>query len=454
MRTIAIVGRPNVGKSALFNRLAGKNISIVHDQAGVTRDRISAVCRLAEHPFEIVDTGGIEAEPDPDFADETHFAADIAISTADLLIFLVDGPQGLTPVDQAVAERLRGSGKPVLLVVNKIDNARQENLCSDFTRLGLAGVLAVSAAHGLGIGDLVERIADEVDLASDEAEAADAQPAKVAVVGRPNVGKSSLINALLQDRRTIVSDIPGTTRDAIDIPYHHGGKDYVLVDTAGIRHRSKHNTSVEVFSVMRSENAIHRADLVILVIDASQGVTVQDKKIAGLIQKARKACVLVLNKWDLVEAESTERDAVKAKLDEIREGLFFVDYAPVVVVSAKDGSYLPRLFNMIEKVRQHATRKLGTGELNRIFTEAVERQAPPMRGSRRFKIFYATQVGAPESRPFGRIELLLFVNDPKKLSDSYTSYLLGRIRQHREYPGLPITLKLRARSERRGAQSA
>ncbi len=445
MKTVAIIGRPNVGKSALFNRLAGRNISIVHDQAGVTRDRVHAVCKLAGHPFEIVDTGGIGAEPDPDFAEETHFAAEVAISTADLLMLVVDGQAGLTPLDADLAQKVRASGKPVVLVINKVDNERQESLAAEFSRLGFAAEICTSAAHARGIKELVRFVEDTIDL-EDEAEDLNETPPHLAVVGRPNVGKSSLVNAILNDKRTIVSEIAGTTRDAVDIPYSFRDRRYVLVDTAGIRHRSKHNTSVEVFSVMRSEKAIERADLNILVIDATQGVTMQDKKIAGLIQKARKAAVIVLNKWDLVDPDDEGgKELLREKIEELRAELFFLSYAPVVVLSAKQRSNIPRLFNVIEKVRQHATRKIGTGELNRIFKTAIERQPPPMRGSHRFKIYYATQVSKPETRPFGRVEFLLFVNDPRKLSDSYESYLDARIRKHREYPGLPIVFKLRGR---------
>ncbi len=451
MKTIAIVGRPNVGKSALFNRLAGRNISIVHDQPGVTRDRIHSVCRLASEPFEIVDTGGIGAEPDPDFAEETHFAADVAIETADLLLLVVDGQLGITPLDAEIAEKVRRSAKSTVLVVNKIDTDKHNMMLGEFSKMGFEFIEGVSAAHGRGIGALVDRVEERVDLSStDEALEAEEFPPKIAIIGRPNVGKSSLVNALLNDKRTIVSEIAGTTRDAIDIPYEFDGRKFVLVDTAGIRHRSKHNTSVEVFSVMRSENAINRADLNIIVIDATMGVTTQDKKIAGLTQDAKKAAIIVLNKWDLVRPPEKvdEREYLKEKLDRIRAELFFLTYAPIVVISAKDRENLPRLFNMIEKVRQHAQRKIGTGELNRILALAVERQPPPIRSGRRFKILYATQVNKPDARPYGRVEFLLFVNDPRKLSDQYENYLSARIREEREYPGLPMAFKLKGRKPR------
>jgi GTP-binding protein len=444
MKTVAILGRPNVGKSALFNLLAGQKISIVHDEAGVTRDRIHAMCRKGEHPFEIVDTGGIGAEPDPDFAEDTRFAADVAMAAADLLVLVVDAQAGATPLDAELGKLVRESGKPVLLVVNKVDTDRQETLAADFTRLGFENPICMSAAHSRGTGELISRIEEKIDLADEEmAEFVRGEVPRLAIVGRPNAGKSSLVNAILNDKRTIVSEIAGTTRDAVDIPYEYEGEKYLLVDTAGIRHRSKHSTSIEVFSVMRSEQAIERADLNILVIDAVQGVTTQDKKIAGLMQEAKKAAIIVINKWDLIEDGSKE--GVKAKLDEIRRDLFFLDYAPIIVLSALERTNIPRLFNMIEKMRQHARRKLGTGELNRILKEATDRQPPPYKGTRRFKVYYATQLGAPEGRPFGRIELLLFVNDPRRLSDSYQSYLSSRLRDYREYPGLPIIFKLKGK---------
>jgi GTP-binding protein len=456
MKTVAIVGRPNVGKSALFNRLAGRQISIVHDQPGVTRDRITAVCRLGSAPFEIIDTGGIGSEPDPDFAEETHLAAEVAIAAADLLLFVVDAQDGVTPLDRELAGRIRSSGRPVIVGVNKIDHPKQESWIAEFSAFGFDHVVSLSAVHGRGVGELVEVVDELLGLvAAGGEDAAEGEAPKLAIVGRPNVGKSSLINAILNDRRTIVSEIPGTTRDAVDIPYTHRDQRYVLVDTAGIRHRSKHNTSVEVFSVMRSEKAIERADLNILVIDATQGVTTQDKKIAGLMQKARKAALVVLNKWDLVKGEGLEPEVLAEKIEALKAELFFLDYAPVVVLSATSKENLPRLFNAIEKMQQHSTRRIGTGELNRILQAAFERQPPPMHANRRFKVYYATQVAPAKPHPFQRVEFMLFVNDPHKLSSSYESYLSARIRDHREFPGLPISFKLRGKerdqTEGRGA---
>jgi GTPase len=447
MRKVAIVGRPNVGKSALFNRLAGRKISIVHDQPGVTRDRIVALCRLGIAPFEIVDTGGIGADPDPDFAKQTHAAAEIAIESADLLLFVVDGQDGATPLDLELAERLRRSGRPVILAVNKVDAPQHDNFVADFARLGFAQSVGVSAAHGRGISELVEAI--EAVLPPESTVITRREAPKLAFVGRPNVGKSSLVNAILADQRSVVSAVPGTTRDAIDTVCEWSGRPFVLCDTAGIRHRSKHSESVEVFSVMRSEEAIRRADLCVLVIDATDGVTAQEKRIAGLIQDSRKACVIALNKWDAVVAHREPgAEFLRQHVARVREKLFFLDYAPVVALSARTGTSVMRLFTAIEKIRQHATRRTGTGELNRYLRATMERQPPPMRGKRRLKLLYATQLVPPEPKPFQVPVFLLFVNDPRLLPGSYTNFLRARLREKWEYPGLPILLTPRGREKR------
>lgn len=447
MRNVAIVGRPNVGKSALFNRLAERKISIVHDQPGVTRDRIVALCRLGAVPFEIVDTGGIGAEPDPDFAEQTHAAAEIAIESADLLLFVVDGQTGATPLDLDLADHLRKSARPVVLVVNKIDVPQHDDFLLDFAKLGFPRTVGVSAAHGRGMTELIQTI--ESVLPPEEAPMPELETPKLAFVGRPNVGKSSLVNAILNDQRSVVSAIPGTTRDAVDTACTWNGKPFVLGDTAGIRHRSKHNESVEVFSVMRSEEAIRRADLCVLVLDATDGVTVQDKKIAGLIQASHKACVIVLNKWDTLQNRNEpEPELLREYLARIREKLFFLSYAPVIALSAKTRTNVKRLFHAIEKIRQHASRRSGTGELNRYLRATMERQPPPARSQRRLKLFYATQLMPSEPRPFQVPAFLLFVNDPRLLPESYLSFLRARLRERWEYPGLPILLKPRGREKR------
>jgi len=449
MRSVAIVGRPNVGKSALFNRLAGRKISIVHDQPGVTRDRITAVCRRGRQPFEIVDTGGIGADPDPDFAEPTQQAAEIAIESADVLLFVVDGQHGATPLDRDLARKMREAGRPVILVVNKVDTEGHEDFVPDFASMGFEHTLGVSAAHGRGIDELLALV-DEFLPTEAEQEAAAPAP-KLALVGRPNVGKSSMINSILNDRRAIVSDIPGTTRDAVDVACELDGQRFILCDTAGIRHRSRHDSSVEVFSVMRSEETIERADLCILVIDATTGVTAQDKKIGGLIQKARKAAIIVLNKWDLIDKEGRpERELLREHTENVRRELFFLSYAPVVILSAKTGENVKRLFTMVEKIRQHATRRTGTGELNRLLRAAMERQAPPIRSNKRFKLLYVTQLVPKHPAPFQPPQFLLFVNDPRLLPDTYFNYLCARLREKWEYPGLPVLFKKRGREQRSG----
>lgn len=446
MRNIAIVGRPNVGKSALFNRLAGRRISIVHDQPGVTRDRILSVCKLGTEPFEIVDTGGIGEEPDPDFAESTREGALIAMESADLILFVTDALDGVAPLDAELASMIRSAATPVLLVVNKVDIEAHEARADEFSRLGFSRMLTVSAAHGRGIRDLVEAIESVLPPVPERNDEAPMMTPKLAIVGRPNVGKSSLVNAILEDKRTTVSEIPGTTRDAVDIATVREGRPYILCDTAGIRHRSKHNTSVEVFSVMRSEKTILRADLNVLVIDATSGVTVQDKKVAGLIQEAKKPAVIVLNKWDLVrEGGRRDPELLREHVARVRQKLFFLDYAPVIVLSAKTGENVRRLFTMVEKVREHSTRRAGTGELNRVIRAAIERQAPATRGNRRFKLLYITQVNEPGAAAIKTPQFILFVNDPHLLMDSYVNYLCKRIREKWEYPGLPILLRLRGR---------
>jgi len=451
MRNVAIVGRPNVGKSALFNRLAGRMISIVHDQPGVTRDRIAAVCKLGSAPFEIVDTGGIGEEPDPDFADSTREGAAIAIESADVILFVTDAHDGVAPLDAELASMIRGSGRPVVLVVNKVDIEAHESTAYEFARLGFERMLAVSAAHGRGIGDLVESIEELLPAPPAEPGEPGSAAPKLAIVGRPNVGKSSLVNAIVNDKRSTVSEIAGTTRDTVDIATTREGRPYILCDTAGIRHRSKHSTSVEVFSVMRSEKTILRADLNVLVVDATTGVTSQDKKIAGLIQKANKPAVIALNKWDLVAPGGRAgAELLREHVERVRRELFFLDYAPVVVLSALTGENVRRLFTMVEKVREHSTRRAGTGELNRVLRAAMERQAPATRANKRFKLLYATQVNDTGPSPIKAPQFILFVNDPRLLQESYVNYLCARLRDKWEYPGLPILIRLRGREGRTG----
>jgi GTPase len=441
---VAIVGRPNVGKSALFNRLVRQRMAIVHDQPGVTRDRLSADCEIGSVRFTLVDTGGIGSAIDASFDEQVRAEADLAMEMATLILLVTDARDGLTPVDRLLARELRSTKKPIIVVANKIDHPNQTDHETEFSELGFAEVVPVSAAHGRGITELVERIA--VHLPDETSDSTPSSPAlKLAIVGRPNVGKSSLINAILQDRRTIVSDIAGTTRDAIDIPYQRGGKQFILIDTAGIRSRGKQSSSVEVFSVMRSQKSIERADVCALVIDAVDGVTAQDKKIAGLIQENEKPCLVVVNKLDLVKPSTRVRDFFDAILGQIRSNLFFLDYAPIDVLSAHTGENLDRLFQSIERIEKHAQRTLGTGQLNRLLQQALEAHPPPARGNRRLKIMYSTQIDSKQSDSIRPPAFLLFVNDPQTLTNDYRRYLEGKIREEMGYYGLPILFRLRSR---------
>jgi len=447
-RRVAIVGRPNVGKSALFNRLAGRRIAIVHDQPGVTRDRLAAECRLGTAPFTLIDTGGIGVVADQDFAAQVRQEADLAIAAADLILFVTDGREGLTPVDRELARQLRRSGRPTLLAVNKVDESMHEDLPAEFNALGFDDPVGVSAAHGRHIGELVDRIEALLpSVPSVDMEVRSAiTPPGIAIVGRPNVGKSSLVNALLGDSRTIVSSVAGTTRDAVDIPFQIGPDPFLLIDTAGIRARGRRNTSVEVFSVMRSEESIRRADVCVLVIDASEGVTTQDKKIAGLIQEARKPCILVLNKWDLVKGTGSREAALTEAFDRLRAELFFLDYAPAVALSAKTGEQLRRLTGALRTVRDAARTHLPTGPLNRAIQAAQQVHPPPMSGSRRLKILYATHTPGRGTTP--AIDVVLFVNDPKLLPDTWRKFLENIIRKEWPCIGVPIRFLPRGRPPR------
>ena len=447
---VAIVGRPNVGKSALFNRLAGRNIAIVHDQPGITRDRLAAPCIRGRRPFTVWDTGGIGGAGEVELRTQVRDAADAAMRESDVILFVVDAQDGLTPIDQELARILRKSKAPVILVVNKIDHPKHEDLESDFARLGFAGSVPISAAHGRGISELLETI-DSLLPASGaiiDRPSTINHPLALAIVGRPNAGKSSLINSILRDARTIVSELPGTTRDAVDILYERDGEPFLLIDTAGIRARSKHSSSVEVFSVMRAERTIRRADLCVLVIDLTSGVTGQDKKIAGLIQKAEKPCLVVLNKWDLVKPKRAAKAEMERIASDTRERLFFLDYAPVLIASALTGENVEQLFRLIAEVRQAARVRLGTGVLNRLLRTAFEENPPPTIGTRRLKLFYAAQARGDEERTLEALKFILFVNQPKLLSETYERYLEGRIRGAESYPGLPVLLSCRARSEK------
>ncbi len=455
---IAIVGRPNVGKSALFNRIAGRRIAIVHGQPGITRDRISAKCGIGGKTFRLWDTGGIVGAGETQLTGDVRAAAELAMKESDLILFVVDGQDGLNPMDRELARLLRKLHKPVLLLVNKIDDPKHQPRADEFSALGFENIFPISAAHGQGIPEVLEKIDSFLPaspsnhqtslraVGSTNWSANLKHPIAVAILGRPNAGKSSLINALLRDPRTIVNEIPGTTRDAVDIEYEREDKRYLFIDTAGIRARSKHSSSVEVFSVMRAEKTITRADICVLVIDAAEGIKAQDRRIAALIQKARKACVIALNKWDLVRTNRKQRQTMEDAIANARTELFFIDYAPVLVTSALTGEHANRIFKMIERIRRAAHAHIGTGKLNRALRAAFAANPPPMAKGKRLKLFYATQSSGDQSREFAPPEIVLFVNSPRLLAQPFARFLAAKIRELEPYPGLPILLTCRART--------
>src|SRR2546427_509585 len=405
---VAIVGRPNVGKSALFNRLVRRKIAIVHDQPGITRDRLSATCTRGERPFTLWDTGGILGAGESELTQQVVRAAENALRESDLLLFVVDAREGLSPIDGELARMLRRRRKLVVLVINKIDNEKHAPLAAEFDSLGFEKVVSVSAEHDHGITRLVEmidRALTQSPLISKTSQPGarkspllEEGPTAIAVVGRPNVGKSSLINAIVRSERAIVSELPGTTRDAIDIVYERDDLRFVFIDTAGIRRRGKVSSSAEVFSVMRAERSIRRADLCVLVIDLTMGVTAQDKRIAGLIQKARKPAIIILNKWDQVKPRRGEQQAVRQVVEETGRRIFFLEYAPTLITSALTGENIEKLFASIETIQRAARQRIGTGSLNRLLRQPFEANPPPMVKGRRLKLFYITQAGATEKR--------------------------------------------------------
>ena len=461
-RLVAIVGRPNVGKSALFNRLAGRRIAIVHDRPGVTRDRLSAPLKDASFPVSVMDTGGIGATLDDDFAGIVRAEADIAIAAADLILFVVDALSGMHPIDQSVAERLRRQGKPVILGINKADDPKHDNVASDFARLGFRAVCSFSAEHGRGIPDLVRTIeqtlgppAEPVDLdAPDYDPNADPRCIRLAIVGRPNVGKSSLFNAILGDDRAIVSEVAGTTRDAVDSFHNHRGHPFLLMDTAGIRRQAKVDDAVEAYSVSRAERSIRRADVVALVVDAARGVTAQERKIAGIIVEENKPCLIVANKFDLYHPDG-EMKARLAELDDhVRRELFFLHYAPLVAVSAKQRDRLGKIFGAVDRIRAASDAQMGTGAFNRLLQDAINRTPPPAIGGKRFKLFYATLAREEKPRPVLAPRVVLFVNHEKLMTPTYRRYLENTVRASMNYEGLPIRFDVREREQRKAKRDS
>jgi GTPase len=446
MPNVAIVGRPNVGKSALFNRLIGRKIAIVHDQPGITRDRISAICTHGARPFVVWDTGGIFGAGEPELGTQVRRAAEEALRASDLLLFVVDAKEGLSPIDEELARVLRKSQKPVVLVINKIDTDKHEALAAEFDALGFKSSIAISAEHGRSISDLLDAIDRLLPSPAGDSQATSHKSLAIAILGRPNVGKSSFINSIVRSERVIVSELAGTTRDAIDILYQRDGRNFVFIDTAGIRRHGKQSTSAEVFSAMRAERSIRRADLCVLIVDLTAGVTAQDKRIAGLIQAARKPAIVILNKWDLVKPRGNQKEAIARLVAIALEQIFFLDYAPVLITSSSTGEHVSKLFGLIEKVQRAAQQRLGTGVLNRLLRQAFEVSPPPTIRSRRLKLFYAAQSKGKENQLLVPPEFVLFVNDPRLLSQTYRRYLESRIRDAQPFPGLPIILTLRPRA--------
>ncbi|HEU5248018.1 MAG TPA: ribosome biogenesis GTPase Der [Candidatus Udaeobacter sp.] len=445
--SVAIIGRPNVGKSALFNRLIGRKIAIVHDHPGITRDRISAICTRGTRPFVLWDTGGIFGAGEAELSAQVRGAAEQALRESDLLLLVVDAKEGLSPIDEELARALRKSQKPVVLVINKIDEEKHEPLAAEFDSLGLKSSNAVSAEHGRGISDLLGAIDRLLPLPAVESGVRSHESLAVAVLGRPNVGKSSLINSILCSERAIVSELPGTTRDAIDILYERNGRRLVFIDTAGIRRRGKQSTSVEIFSVMRAERSIRRADLCVVIVDLTAGVTAQDKRIAGLIQAAQKPAIIILNKWDLVKPKRNQKQAMVKLMEAVHQGIFFLEYAPLLITSSLTGEHVSKLVGLIEKIQRAARQRIGTGVLNRLLRQAFEANPPATIKARRLKLFYAAQSKGKEDQQLEPPKFVLFVNDPRLLSQTYKRYLESRIRDAQPFPGLPIILTLRPRAK-------
>ena len=434
---VAVVGRPNVGKSTLFNVLAGERISIVKDTPGITRDRIYADVEWLNQKFTLIDTGGIEPDSKDVILSQMREQAEMAIASADVIVFLVDVKQGLVDSDMQVCNMLRKSAKPVILAVNKVDNpAKQMADVYEFYNLGMGDPFAISAANRLGLGEMLDEVIKYFPEESEDDEE-DERP-KVAIVGKPNVGKSSIINKLIGENRVIVSDIAGTTRDAVDTEVTYNHKEYVLIDTAGLRRKSKIKEELERFMIVRTVAAVERADVVVLVIDAEEGVTEQDAKIAGVAHERGKGMIIAVNKWDAVEKDDKTMNVFTKK---VRDTLSFMPYAEMLFVSAKTGQRLPKLFETIDMVMENHALRVQTGVLNEIMTEAVAMQQPPTDKGKRLKLFYITQVSVKPPT------FVIFVNDKELMHFSYTRYIENRIRDAFGFRGTPLHFIIRERKE-------
>ena len=432
---IPIVGRPNVGKSALFNRISKKNIAIVDEAEGITRDRIYAEADFFGTPFQLIDTGGIDARSKAQFNEHIKRQAEIAIEEADSLIMVVDAHIGPTSLDKEIAEILLRTQKPVCLAVNKIDNTEKQHLMYDFQNLGIHQMVPVSAAQGWHIAELLE--AAFTKLSRNEAEDHVQKGIQLAVVGRPNVGKSSLVNYLLDDERLIVSPIPGTTRDSIDVPFEHNGTLYNLIDTAGIRRKKAEHEVVDKFAAIRTERAIERADICLLMLDAQQGITREEKKIANMIEEAGKGCILLFNKWDLVKGFRMEH-CLRGIEDEVP----FLKHCPKIFISAKTGRNINEIFDLVKKVHEDSKKHITTGQLNKFIGLCLQRNHPPMIQGKRLRIYYMAQVGT-EPPVF-----VVFVNYPNLMTESYRKYIYNQFRDAYGFEGLPIQIYLRGKEKK------
>lgn len=434
---VAIVGRPNVGKSTLFNRIAGGRTAIVEDHPGVTRDRLYKDTSWLNREFTLIDTGGIEFKQVEDvISKQMRFQAELAIRDADVIIFVVDGRDGLTGTDEEVGAILRRTEKPVILAVNKIEDFKDPAVGYDFYALGLGEPVLVSAAHGFNIGDLLDEVLAHLPETDEDEYPEDT--VKIAVIGRPNVGKSSLVNALLREERVIVSDIPGTTRDAIDSLFTREGRSYVLIDTAGMRRKGKIDEPTERYSVIRSLRAVDRSDVVLMLIDAVEGLTEQDKKIAGYAHEAGRACVLVVNKWDLLEKDDKTMQKFNLTL---REGLGFMQYAPIIYVSAVTKQRVHKVIDLVNYVAEQHAMRVSTSALNDLVREMVMLNPPPTDKGRRLKILYVTEVGVKPPT------FVIFVNDPELMHFSYLRYIENRLRSTFGFEGTPLKMVVRSRKE-------
>lgn len=435
---VAVVGRPNVGKSTLFNALAGENISIVKDTPGITRDRIYADVTWLNHNFTVIDTGGIEPDSSDIILSQMREQAQIAIDTADVIIFLVDVKQGLVDSDSKVADMLRRSHKPVILAVNKVDSFQKYEMdVYEFYNLGIGEPFPISSVNKLGFGELLDEVVSHFDESSTE-EIEDDR-IRVAIVGKPNVGKSSIINRLTGENRVIVSDIAGTTRDAIDTEITYHGKEYVFIDTAGLRKKNKIKEELEKYMIIRTVSAVERADIVLLVIDAVEGVTEQDAKIAGIAHDRGKAVIIAVNKWDAIEKNNKTVNEFSAK---VRQILSFMNYAEITFISAVTGQRLPKLYELIDAVYENHSMRVATGVLNEILAEAVAMQQPPSDKGKRLRLYYITQVSVKPPT------FVIFVNDKELMHFSYTRYIENQIRDTFGFRGTPLKFIIRERKDK------